>query len=178
MRFAAFVRTRSLWLASGALLVAWLAIGFLPLFGGPGYEAALALGVLLPLPLAMLAAARAQAGTASPLAAWLDGMRLALGLVLACLLVNLLHGARVGFCDPLEGLVLFGLGPAAGALMAATWGSLSGLLARRFGFGRGLGLTLAALGPLGGVLLSFARFLSSPMIFAFDPFAGFFAGTL
>lgn len=178
MRFAAFVRTHTLWLASGALLVAWVAIGFMPLFGGPGYEAALALGVLLPLPLAMLAAARAQSGTASPLAAWLDGMRLALGLVLACLLVNLLHGARVGFCDLLEGLVLFGLGPAAGALMAATWGSLSGLLARRFGFGRGLGLTLAALGPLGGVLLSFARFLSSPMIFAFDPFAGFFAGTL
>lgn len=178
MRWAAFIRTHTLWLASGGLLAAWVAIGFLPLFGGPGYEAALALGVLLPLPLSLLAAARARAGTHSPLATWLDAMRLALGLVLACLVLNLLHGARVGFCDPLEGLVLLGLGPAAGALMAATWGSLSGLLARRLGAGRGLALTLAALGPLGGVLLSFARFLSSPMIFAFDPFAGFFAGTL
>jgi tetratricopeptide (TPR) repeat protein len=39
-------------------------------------------------------------------------------------------------------------------------------------------LWLAALGPLGGILLSVWRFWSSPMVFAFDPFAGFFAGTL
>jgi tetratricopeptide (TPR) repeat protein len=178
MRGLAFARTHKLWIFCGGLLLVWVAIGFLPLFGGPGYEAALALGVLLPLPLALLTAARAQSDTRSPLAAWTSGIVLALALVLACLLVTFVHGARVGFCDPLEGVLLLALGPAFGALMAATWGSLSGLLARRFGFGRALGLALAALGPLGGILLSFARFLTSPMIFAFDPFAGFFAGTL
>jgi tetratricopeptide (TPR) repeat protein len=178
MRLFAFARTHKLGLALAALLLVWSAVGFLPLFGGPGYEAALALGLLLPLPLALITALRARSDTRIPLGAWSDGMWLALGLVLACLAINLLHGVRVGFCDPLEGLVLLLLGPASGALMAATWGSLSGLVARRLGLGPGLALGLAALGPAGGVLLSFARFLGSPMIFAFDPFAGFFAGTL
>jgi hypothetical protein len=34
------------------------------------------------------------------------------------------------------------------------------------------------LGPLGGVAVSLWRFFGSPMVFAYDPFAGFFSGTL
>src|SRR5438445_687581 len=36
----------------------------------------------------------------------------------------------------------------------------------------------AIAGPIGGVALSVYRFYTSPMIFAFDPFVGYFSGTL
>jgi hypothetical protein len=37
---------------------------------------------------------------------------------------------------------------------------------------------LALAGPIGSALVSFGRFLTSPMIFAYDPFVGYFSGTL
>src|SRR6202042_1187822 len=37
---------------------------------------------------------------------------------------------------------------------------------------------LALAGPLGGVLVSVARFYGSPMVFAYDPFFGYFSGAL
>lgn len=171
-------------LVLGGTTLAHLGIGFLPLFGGPGYEAALALGLLLPLPIALQAATRARgARRAEPvrpaLAVLGEALRFALWVVAAQLAVLLLHGARVGFCDSVQGLASFALGPACGAVMAAAWGSVAGFasapVARR---GRWLALGLAAAGPLGGILVSVWRFWSSPMVFAFDPFVGFFAGTL
>src|SRR5687767_10494645 len=62
---------------AGTLLAALL-LGFLPLFGGPGYESALGLGLLLPLPVACACAleARSLAGVAP---------RSALGLLLRAL---------------------------------------------------------------------------------------------
>jgi tetratricopeptide (TPR) repeat protein len=172
--------------------LASLLLGFLPLFAGPGYESALGLGLLLPLPLAGMAAARAlprpgAVGTPrSPLGVLTNALGFALLVLGAQLLVLLAHGARAGFCDAGEGLLLCLLGPALGALLAACWGTLAGLGAahlcarqQRPGAGRrALALALAAAGPLGGVLVSLWRFWSSPMIFAFDPFVGFFAGTL
>lgn len=166
----------------GGTLLAALLLGFLPLFGGPGYESALGLGLLLPLPVACACAdsARVPRGRAprSALGTLLGAWRFALLLLGSQLIVLLLHGARAGFCDAREGLLSFLLGPAAGVLLAATWGTWSGLLAAHWGHGRWLALLLAALGPLGGVVASLWRFWSSPMIFAFDPFVGFFAGTL
>jgi tetratricopeptide (TPR) repeat protein len=168
--------------------VAGAALGFLPLFGGPGYESSLALGVMLPLPVACVAAAfvspplhgKLAPGLRSPRRALGAAMRYAVVLLLVQLLILLLHGLRVGFCDPVQGLVLFALGPVSGVLLAAAWGSVAGLLGGHLGGNRGraLGTWLAAAGPLLGVLCSLWRFLSSPMVFAFDPFAGFFAGTL
>ena len=38
--------------------------------------------------------------------------------------------------------------------------------------------SLALLAPIGGILLSLLRFYCSPMVFAFDPFFGYFSGTL
>ncbi len=168
-------------------LVAFL-VGFWPLFGGPGYELALALGLLLPLPVACMSAAQGLrggvTGESTPLELLADSIRFALLACLLALLTALGHGLRVGFCDLASGLVLLALGPGSGILLAAAWGSLAGLIAghlcqrgsaaRR----RTVALSLAACAPLGGVLVSAWRFWSSPMIFAFDPFAGFFAGTL
>ena len=37
---------------------------------------------------------------------------------------------------------------------------------------------LALAGPLGGIAISVARFYGSPMVFGYDPFFGYFAGTL
>ena len=102
---------------NGTLLAA-LGLGFLPLFGGPGYESALGLGLLLPLPTACACALDArQPGAAAPRSALgelLRALRFALILLGAQLLVLLLHGARVGFCDAREGLLSFLLGPVAG----------------------------------------------------------------
>lgn len=190
---AALDLTRAQGYVLAGTTLAALGLGFLPLFGGPGYEAALGLGLLLPLPVACAAALRPfqRPGSAplSPLGALSNGLRFALIVLGAQLGVLLLHGARAGFCDAKEGLLLCLLGPALGALLAAAWGTAAGLLSAHLGGSasllrgprrrpRALALTLAAAGPLGGVLLSLWRFWSSPMIFAFDPFVGFFAGTL
>ena len=172
-------------LVLGATTLAHAALGFIPLFGGPGYEASLALGLILPLPIACQAAARArreqrdEAPTTTLLGPLARASRFALWVVAAQLVVLALHGARVGFCAPGQGLLLFALGPAAGALLAAAWGTVAGIASgpvSRRGLALALGLALA--GPLGGVLVSVLRFYTSPMVFAFDPFAGFFAGTL
>jgi tetratricopeptide (TPR) repeat protein len=175
-------------LVLGATLLAHAGLGFVPLFGGPGYEAALALGLLLPLPLACLSAVRARAALAHTALSALDilssAVRFALSVVAAQLVVLLLHGGRAGFCDPWQGLSLYALGPAAGAVMAAVWGTLAGLVSavlspsQRSQRGLVFAVTLAAAGPIGGILVSLWRFWTSPMVFAFDPFVGFFAGTL
>ncbi len=99
-------------------------------------------------------------------------------LALAAYLTTLLHGLRAGFCDALEGSSLFALGPGIGAVMGGAWGAVAGEIAaprRR----RRLAAALAGLaGPLAGVLASVWRFYTSPMIFAYDPFVGFFSGGL
>jgi len=168
-----------LWVLGGTA-AAHSAVGFVPLFGGPGYEAALGLGLILPLPLACLSAARARSAARAgqePLRSLGGAVRFALLVACAHLLILLAHGARVGFCGPLQGLLLFGLGPALGAVLAASWGTLAGLVAAGRP-GPVLAVALAALGPLGGVGVSLWRFWTSPMVFAFDPYVGFFAGTL
>jgi tetratricopeptide (TPR) repeat protein len=184
---SAFGLTSGQTLVLGGTALAAAALGFLPLFGGPGYESALALGLLLPLPVActcagLMASPVDGQGTQSPrsvLGALGAALRFAVVLLLVHLGILLLHGLRVGFCDAAQGLALFALGPASGTLLAAAWGTLVGLLASQLPRGgRAVAFWLAALAPLGGVLVSLWRFLSSPMIFAFDPFAGFFAGTL
>src|SRR3954469_23511299 len=97
---------RGQWLLVGGTPPSGLLLGFVPLFGGPGYESALGLGLLLPLPIACLSAARAcprgdveSFALTAPLQALLEGLRFALWVLLAQLLIVLGHGLRVGFCD-------------------------------------------------------------------------------
>jgi hypothetical protein len=162
---------------AGALL---LGIGFLPLFGGPGYEHALASGLILP-GAAAIAAARdvlADEGEGEPVA--LVGRGVAIGLALAAVgyATALLHGLRVGFCDLAGGTRGYLLTAAIGAVMGGTWGAVAGELARRAGRRRLAATLLALAAPLGGVVISLARFYATPMVFAFDPFFGYFSGTL
>jgi hypothetical protein len=176
-------RSLPLILCAAIALVALSIIGFLPLFGGPGYEAALAAGLVLP----SLAAIASALGTSQhskeipPSAAFVRSMEYALVLTGIALVVTTLHGLRAGFCDPATGMALFALGPAFGTLMGAAWGfSLGQVLpfTQRKTMRRAL-LVVGALGaPLLGMVISLGRFFTSPMVFAYDPFFGFFSGTL
>ncbi|HVU00518.1 MAG TPA: SUMF1/EgtB/PvdO family nonheme iron enzyme [Polyangiaceae bacterium] len=169
----ASVPVRASAIASAAVLGA---TGFLPLFGGPGYEAALAAGLVLPAAAALGTAFDVRGARRSPFDAFRRGLAVGV-LVAACgFAVTVLHGFRVGFCDLLEGAELFALGPAAGAVLGGVWGAIVG---HRFGGGsRRRIVLLCVLLPLLGIVASVARFYTSPMVFAFDPFFGFFAGTL
>lgn len=167
-----------------AAVVAFLllgAIGFLPLFGGPGYEAALAAGLVLPSTAAIAAALEAAARRPQPFDAFGRGAALGLALALLGYAVTLLHGVRVGFCDLPGGSELFALGPGVGAVMGGAWGGVVGLVAARVKRRRrriAAAVALALAGPLVGVLVSGWRFVSSPMVYAFDPFFGYFSGPL
>jgi formylglycine-generating enzyme required for sulfatase activity len=182
--WALWASERSRHVGAAVALLVFGATGFVPQFGGPGYEAALAAGLLLPMAAAVVTAlevVRARAGAAN---AFARGVAVGAGLAAAGLLVVLLHGLRVGFCDPAEGVVLFLLGPAPGTLLGGVWGGIAGVLVgalddrsvlRR---PRPVTVLLALAGPILGMVASVGRFMTSPMVFAFDPFFGVLAGPL
>jgi hypothetical protein len=184
-----FARSTSQRAAAVVAALGLLAIGFLPLFGGPGYEISLAAGLLLPTAAAIATAldvVRSEE-TVAPLA--LIGRGVGSGLSLAALgfVTALVHGLRIsavtgslaaGFCDLGGGALGYALTGGAGAVMGGAWGAVAGLIVRTAKRPR-LACTLAGIAvPLGSALVSVARFYTSPMIFAFDPFAGYFSGTL
>jgi len=172
-------RTRRI--GAGVLVALLGGVGSFPQFGGPGYEAALSAGLVLPSTAAVIAALEVDRRRPSATEAFARGMAIGLGLAVLGVVVVLLHGLRVGFCDPTEGLVLYALGPAPGAALGGAWGAAvavagSAVAPRR---GRGALLVAAALaGPFAGMAVSIARFMASPMVFAFDPFFGVLAGPL
>lgn len=187
MSDGAGVRLGPLWRSrsqQAACLVAALllgGLGFLPLLGGPGYEASLIAGVIVPGVAAAATAIEVALARPEPLEAVGRGAARGFSLALVALGVALLHGARVGFCDPLHGLVLMALGGGFGAVMGGVWGGAVGSFAaaartRRRRIGWALGLAIA--GPVLGALVSLWRFFTSPMVFAFDPFFGYFGGPL
>jgi hypothetical protein len=156
------------------------AIGFLPLFGGPGYEHALASGVVVPAAAAITVALSLSRAATRPLDAVLRGVLWGAALAAVAYLTAILHGLRVGMCDLSGGTVLFLLTAGVGSVMGGVWGALVAPLARRgSGRWRRLRCVLFALaGPLAGIAVSVGRFLTSPMVFAYDPFFGYFSGTL
>ena len=156
------------------------AIGFAPLFGGPGYEISVAAGIVLPVVVAVATAFELSTEAVEPFDAFCRGV--ANGAVFAALayLTTLIHGLRVGFCDALSGTAFFALGPGCGALLAGGWGALAGEVARRRSrpVVRYLVAVLVALvAPLGSYALGLSRFFTSPMVFAYDPFVGYFSGS-
>jgi tetratricopeptide (TPR) repeat protein len=160
-------------------------IGFLPLFGGPGYEQSLATGLVVPTTAAIATAIDVgRRGTKTPLASVGRGVLCGLGYVMLALVTALLHAARIGICELWGALLYFALTAGVGSVLGGVWGAvvgeLTGVLVARRGLRRlRLVATLLTLaGPFGGVAASLYRFYSSPMIFAFDPFVGYFSGTL
>lgn len=165
--------------ALGLAAAAELGVGFLPLFGGPTYEAALAAGLLLPSIASVATALDVARRRPAPFEALGRGVTLGLAVGVIGLAVSILHGVRVGFCDAKSGIALHALGPLVGAVMGGAWGAAIGFVTLRKPPWRGIVAVLGALaGPLGGIAISIVRFYTSPMVFAFDPFFGYFAGPL
>jgi tetratricopeptide (TPR) repeat protein len=158
-----------------------LTLGALPLFGGPGYEIALAAGLVLPSLAAVATALDAVRRRTEPFESFSRGVASGTVLSLVAYSTTLVHGLRVGFCDAAGGTALFALGPTLGAIMGGAWGALVGellLRVKRPTLRTILTIVVGPVGPFLGVLLSLWRFYSTPTIFAFDPFFGFFSGTL
>jgi tetratricopeptide (TPR) repeat protein len=173
-------RSRPQQIAAIVVFVALGGIGFAPLFGGPGYEHALACGLILPSAAAIATAievARARE-LMSPLDAIGRGILSGLWLAILGFATAILHGLRVGFCDLPGGAQGFAMTAGAGAVMGGAWGAVVSELARRRKRKRLWATLLALAAPIGGIAISLWRFYSSPMIFAFDPFFGHFSGTL
>lgn len=163
------------------VVLAMGALGFVPLFDGPGYESALGAGLLLAFAVSTAAAldtSRTEAEPPPPIDVLARGLAVGALFALAAWLTTLIHGLRAGFCDAVGGSAHFAVGPAAGALLAGTWGALAGELARGREHRRLAAVLLALAGPLASIAVSIGRFVTSPMIFAYDPFVGFFSGTL
>ena len=176
-----FLRSPAAIIAGALVVVAMAVIGFLPLFGGPGYESALAAGIVLPFAVGIATALESASSRPEPFEAYCRGVANGAAFAAAAWLTTLVHGLRVGFCDALQGSALFALGPGAGALLAGVWGALAGEIARsgrKPWSRRTLAVLLASAGPLVSIGLSVSRFYSSPMVFAYDPFVGYFSGTL
>ncbi|GAC1357353.1 MAG: hypothetical protein NVSMB47_10520 [Polyangiales bacterium] len=163
------------------------AIGFVPLFDGPGYEHALASGLIVPITAAIVAALESFTGphdvdARSPLQLVVRGVETGALLASVALLVSFLHVLRVGACDPLGGIATFALTALAGSLLGGASGAVAALLVahalpahrRR----RRLAIALAALAPIATASAALVLFYSTPAVFAFDPYAGFFSGTL
>jgi len=156
-----------------------LGVGFLPLFGGPGYEHALASGLLVPAAAALATSHDLLPGDpASPLACVGRGVASGLALSAIAFSTALVHGLRVGFCDLTGGATGFVLTAGLGAVLGGLWGVLVAEVVRKRKMRRRWAVVFSVLGPALGILVSLVRFYASPMVFAFDPFFGYFGGTL
>ncbi len=165
--------------ALGATAVLSAAVGFVPQFGGPGYEVALAAGLVLPSVAALSAAADLARFEPEPLDAYCRGVANGVALFAVLCVVTLAHGLRVGLCDVLNGMENLALGPGIGLALAGAWGAVAAELGR----GRKrrhavLRSVIALAAPIGSIGVGVARFYTSPMIFGYDPFVGYFSGTL
>lgn len=162
-------------------LVFALAVGSLSGFGGPGYEIALVVGIALPSVVAICAAKDLSKRALAPIDALGRGATLGASAFGAVFASAMLHGVRVGFCDLLSGLEVLLLGPGVGFLLAGMWGWVASEASRfvRPGRRRNVARVLLALaGPIGCILVSLGRYYTSPIIYAYDPFVGYFSGTL
>jgi hypothetical protein len=160
----------------GALL---FGVGFLPLFGGPGYEQSLASGLLLPSVAAIATALdlrRPDPG--SPLSCVGRGLLSGLALSAVAFLTALAQGLRVGICDLSGGASDFALTAGFGAVLGGLWGALVAEVVRGRTKRASVTVWLALSAPIVGVAVSLYRFWSTPMVFAFDPFFGYFGGPL
>lgn len=173
------LRSRPQRIATGVVALLMGGVGFLPLFGGPGYEHALASGLVVPSA-AAIATAFDVAGDpkVEPGAAFGRAVASGSWLAFVSLATAVLHGLRVGICEWWGALVAYALTAGAGAVLGGAWGALVGELGRRRKRRRLFCVLLALAAPLAGVVVSVARFVTSPMVFAFDPFVGYFSGTL
>ena len=140
---------------------------FVPLFNLLAFEFAFAMGI----PVAMCAGLTgARAEGESVWRRWLKAMRTAAVLTALPLIPITLNALRVRNCDYLEGLLFYGLLPGLTVIIASAWGVLAGRVKRRRLLFWGI--------LLGSVGWSVARFWLHPPVDAFNPFLGYYPGSI
>jgi hypothetical protein len=169
-------RRALIWAAIMTLLS--IVLAFVPVWNVIGYELAFTVGIVASFGAADLAAAHASAlrarGTLPVWTVWSGAAARAVPALLAPPLVVMAANAlRVDPCDPARGLVFYALLPLASTLCAASAGTVAGLL-----LPRRPAIAGAWLFVLGSLLVGLHGFYAAPPIFAYDPFGGYFAGTL
>jgi len=175
--------------SAGVLCALLLGLGLLPQLGGFRYEAALAAGLIAPSWAACAAFVRCRRDLVLLLAREgrfrIDWGRSALAAgalhVLAILVAAGLHDLVTGTCEFWSGLALFLLGPALGTVLGAAFGTAAAVLATAklpHFVRRRAAVLFAPLGPLVTALFGLCEFYFGPAIYAYDPFAGYFAGPL
>ena len=177
---------------SAILGVVGIGLCFVPLFDVLGYEWCLAMAVAASLGGAHIGAVRVwrqrreRAGSAVTAAEARPGATVAAlwraatlrtwGALVVPLVAILVNALRVRNCDVGAGLAWFALLPLVSAAMGACAGVVAGLLrpwrGRVAPTALALGIVVASVGW--GVW----RFYAAPPIFGYDPFVGYFAGTL
>lgn len=151
-------------------------LAFIPLFDVVGFE--LAFAVCIPASLAVADTAAARTARSPLPSVWRAFARAALeGLAIALppLLLITLNGLRVPPCDPGIGLAFYGLLPGVSVLLAAATGVVAGTV---FARAPRVAILAAWLFVVGSIAVSVYRFYAAPPIFAYDPFGGYFPGTL
>ncbi len=149
-----------------------------PLFAVMGPELALVLALVLPLFAAPMAArllieARTR-GTDLPREVALRALAVSLTGLAIPLSTAVVSGFTRGWCDPWAGALFVVLGPVIGVPLSALAGVVAGSLTER----PRLATLLALLVPVGSIALGLSRFVSTPAIFAYTHFVGFFPGSL
>jgi tetratricopeptide (TPR) repeat protein len=155
--------------------VAGVVLAFIPLLAVHGVESALAMGLLLPPWVAATAASytiqnRGSRGIDLMLRS--IGAGLAIWAVPAAILA--VNALRVRQCAPGEGLAFVVLGPAVGCALAATVGVWVGGASRR----PRLAPWIAAAIPIAGTLVGLWTFYTTPTVYLFGAFAGYFPGAI
>lgn len=163
---------------------AWAAListALLPsrLLGLQGVESALALGLTLPPVVGGICAAAIHRTRSrlEPIAlgdALAQTARIPLVAIAVPAVLLALNALRFQQCDPLIGLGFILLMPTIGVLLSA----LCGLMLGATPLSRRTAIVTAALVPILAALHGLWVFWSSPAIFVFGPFAGWFPGTL
>ncbi len=123
------LRSRAVRVGAAFTALAFVAYGFIPQFGGPGYESSLAAGIVLPATTALCLAFDLADQRVAPFQAFGRGISVGFGLALLGLSIVFGHGLRVGMCDASWGVDLYLLAPLPGALLAGVWGAAVGLVA-------------------------------------------------
>jgi tetratricopeptide (TPR) repeat protein len=146
------------------LLLALVAgvLSFLPLFGALGYEFSTTVAVFASF-FGAWHGARAET--------FRDAVLQSVAMLVAPLLIIVLNGVRVRTCDYPTGFAFFALLPGVSALCGAACGFCCARILRA-------PLRVACLLILGSIVWGVIRFYRTPAIFGFDPFVGYFAGTL
>lgn len=156
-------------------------LSFVPLVGTLGYESGF---VLSPLATALgiavgvdgVRAWREREDRGPRPLRWLAGqgaieLSILAGLALGILLLAQLWQRN---CDPWGGVGFFAMGPVLAAAMGWVCGLWGGALGRR----RAAQIALAGLGPATSTAIGLWRLWSDPVIFAFDPFWGYYSGAI